>query len=57
MLNLKALYIFTLGLLKGEPVWLGGNDMATEGVWSWTEGKTSWNYTNWRTGTFTYDVS
>ena len=50
MLNLKALYIFTLGLLKGKRVWMGGNDIETEGNWSWTDSKTSWSYTNWKKG-------
>ena len=53
MLNRKGMVCSTLGLLKGEIVWMGGNDRVTEGVWSWTGGKTSWNYTNWRTGTCT----
>ena len=27
-------------------VWLGGNDIATEGTWVWTDGL-AWNYQNW----------
>ena len=50
MLNEKGMVYFTFGLLKGEQVWMGGNDRVTDGVWSWTGGKTSWSYTNWRTG-------
>lgn len=53
MLNRKGMVCSTLGLLKGEIVWMGGNDRVTEGVWSWTGGKTSWSYTNWKTGTCT----
>jgi len=29
--------------------WLGGNDIPTEGVWTWANGE-PWGYTNWHSG-------
>ncbi|BFZ08883.1 hypothetical protein BsWGS_11922 [Bradybaena similaris] len=30
-------------------VWLGGNDLAQEGVWKWDSGSFPFNFTNWLT--------
>ena len=30
-------------------VWIGGNDIDTEGSWVWIDGS-AWNYTNWGSG-------
>ena len=29
--------------------WIGANDIATEGVWTWSDG-TPWSYSNWSSG-------
>lgn len=30
-------------------IWLGGNDLAKEGTWVWSDG-TPWDYFNWKSG-------
>lgn len=33
----------------GETVWIGGNDVVTEGTWVWEDGS-PWSYINWASG-------
>ena len=37
---------FIFESLTKEVSWLGGNDMAVEGTWIWTD-NTQWSYSNW----------
>ena len=38
---------FIYDLSVKTETWIGGNDLATEGSWTWADG-TSWSFTNWR---------
>ena len=38
-----------LTTLTTDLVWIGGNDIDTEGTWVWSDG-TPWNYDSWRPG-------
>ncbi len=40
----------TFGIVyNGDYYWLGGNDIASEGIWEWANGE-AWGYTNWHSG-------
>ena len=34
---------------RDSGIWIGGNDIDTEGIWEWTDGST-WNFQIWRYG-------
>merc|ERR1719500_1052442 len=38
-----------IGGLSSERIWLGGNDITSEGAWTWSDGS-AWNYNNWNSG-------
>merc|ERR1719500_2348936 len=38
-----------IGGLSSERIWLGGNDITSEGAWTWSDGS-AWNYNNWHSG-------
>jgi len=37
---------FVQGLVTGETSWMGGTDLATEGIWAWVTAE-AFTYTNW----------
>jgi len=50
--NTKAIQDYVVDELKRrgfDGVWFGGNDIAEEGVWEWTD-RTPWEFTNWGPG-------
>ncbi len=45
----NGLYQYYVVALNYYDFWIGGNDISSDGRWSWIDGS-SWSYTNWRTG-------
>ena len=40
---------FIFGLVDKQKVWIGANDLNTEGVWVWSDGS-AFDYRKWRSG-------